>query len=119
MKHILGRKDVRTLRFINGEDDLVHDANCEDRIDAMNTLAWKLRDCDAKRAYELSESAYHLSHQVPFDKMPYLKGKADSLSLMGYLNHYKSNYDASLSQSFKALEIFEKIDEAVQGCQPH
>ena len=92
----------------------MHDARYQDHIDAMNMLAWQLRDCDVTRAYELSEAAYHLSHQAPYDKMPYLQGKSHSLSLMGYLNHYKSNYDLALVQSFEALEIFNQIDESAK-----
>ena len=91
------------------ETELVNDKDPQDQIDAINMLAWQLRDGDAKRAYELSEEAYHLSHQGVYDRDPYLKGKSQSLSLMGYLNHYQSNYDLALSQSFEALSIFERI----------
>ncbi len=84
----------------------------EREIDAMNGLAWELRDDDTKRAFELSKAAYDLSHNGRCETTPYLKGQAHSLSLLGYLSHYRADYDAALSQSLEALELFEQIDQS-------
>ncbi len=81
-------------------------------IDAINAFAWELRDSDAKQAFEMSKTAYDLSHQGPLETAPYLRGQAHSLSHLGYLNHYKANYDLALSQSLRALALFEQIGQS-------
>ncbi len=83
-------------------------------IDKMNALAWELRERDPHRAFTLSESACTLSRQGPGDTPSYPLGLAYSLAHLGYLNHYKANYNLALSQSLDALALFEQL-EHVRG----
>ena len=71
-------------------------------IDAINFEAWELKDDDPQQAFSLGTKAYQQSSGAE----PYSKGMAQSLSTLGYLNHYKGNFELALSQSLEAVALF-------------
>jgi len=78
----------------------------QQKIDTTNALAWEVRDDNPQLAFTLSEEAYELSTASG----TYQKGLAHSLSNLGYLNHYRGNYELALSQSIEAIEIFKQLN---------
>ena len=78
------------------------------RIDALNNMAWALRDKNPKRAILLSEEAADLA-RANLEMAPYPVGLAKSLTNLGYLNYHRANYELALSQSLEAIALCETI----------
>ena len=99
--------------MINGtkelETQLNTAADLSQKIDALNNLAWALRDKNPKRAILLSEEARDLARDN-LGTTPYLIGLANSLSHLGYLNYHQANYELALSQSLEAVALSETIN---------
>lgn len=86
-------------------------ANEQQKIDALNDLAYELRHSDLQRAISLSQMAHELTSIGQFFGQPYQKGRAYSLRNLGWLNFQLGKYDLALSFSFEALDLFEAIDD--------
>ena len=86
------------------EAELAAAVTAEQKIDALNALAWVLRDLDQKRGLELAETALHLAQTEQ-----YLKGLATSLVTHSQFTY--SDFALALSQGLQALAIFEELDD--------
>lgn len=89
------------------ETQLLNAADEQQKIDALNALAWKMRDDNPRTAFTLSEEAYKLSSTLPI----YQEGLAQSLSTLGYLNYFRGNFEVALSQSLEAAELFQQLED--------
>lgn len=87
-------------------------SNRQERIDALNALAWELRHSDPHRALALSEEAQQLACEEEFETHPYQKGVAESLRNMGRIYLQLSQYQLALSLSLEALALFEKLGDS-------
>ena len=86
----------------------------QQKIDAINALAWELRDTDIEKVVSLSQEADHLSTTGDFFEAPYQKGVADSLRNMGIMNQRSGNYYEALSNSLEALSTYQLLED-IQG----
>lgn len=75
-----------------------------ERIDAINSLAWELRDLDIKRGKTLAETAHHLAVENN-----YQKGIADGIV---NLSHFIfRDYALALSLGYQSLTIYESLND--------
>jgi diguanylate cyclase (GGDEF)-like protein len=74
----------------------------EEQIDALNELAWELRQEKSGRSISLCQKAYELASSGEFSERPYLQGRAASLTTQGYLNQQLGRLDLALAQCFDA-----------------
>ena len=79
----------------------------QEEIDALNDLAWELRNHDTERAFALSEKAGELSITDDFSAQPYKQGQASSLTTRAYLNREQGKLDLALDRCFQALALFD------------
>jgi diguanylate cyclase (GGDEF)-like protein len=79
----------------------------QDQVDAMNDLAWELRNQQPDRALALSAQAYERATTGPFLEQPHSAGQAASLTTRAYLNRSQGKLDLALDQSFQALNLLE------------
>lgn len=77
----------------------------QERIDAINQLAWKLRICQPERAYSLCQDAARLSK--PDEQNVYNQGLAASLVTLAFLDSEEGNLDAAVSHCLEALTFLE------------
>ncbi len=79
------------------------------RVDLLTELAWEIREKDTHRSRALAEEAYRSTSDKSGGDGPYRLGLAASLRCLAYLNNDAGNYDLSLSQSIRALEMLEQL----------
>src|SRR5689334_20855859 len=91
------------------EAQLANAPSARVKIDALTALAWELARSEPDRAISLSQEASHLSGSGDFEREPYVKGQADSLSALSLANRTAGHLEESLSQSFEALGLYEKL----------
>jgi signal transduction histidine kinase len=89
------------------ERQLATAATAEQKIDAMNALAWELAYVEPLQAIHLSETAHELASQ---EQTPYQKGIAESLRNLGNSYVRLGKYQLALKHSFQALSLFEVIE---------
>lgn len=81
-------------------------------IDSLNEEAWKLRETDMNKAYQLSKKAFALSKAKN-----YAKGLAQSQRTVGLtalsIGNYAEAYEMALAASVLFRESGEKVNEAV------
>lgn len=76
-----------------------------EKIDALNDLAWELRDQQPDRALKLAQSASELSTSGEFLAQPYNAGLAVSLTTRGYINLRQEKLDLALDECFSAIDL--------------
>ncbi len=104
--------------IVQFEADPPNNSQQAKKIEALNELAWSLRNEDEKRSLALSEAAYKLARQQPLDAPATLKQLAYSLTTLAYINHYhKAEFELALSQSLEAVALFEQV-EHIEGLPP-
>lgn len=82
------------------KERIAHAASIQEKINAMNDLAWQLRIWDPERAFTLSTEALELSkNNVP----AYEHGVAKNLVTLSFLDGEKGKLEDSLSRSLEAL----------------
>ena len=82
------------------EEQIAHAVSIQEKINAMNDLAWQLRIWDPERALTLSTEALQLSKS----SMPtYEYGIAKNLVTLSFLDGEKGKLEDSLSRSLEAL----------------
>lgn len=87
-------------------DDGLNVQSTSEKIEALNELAWALRNKDEARSWALSQQAYDLAHR---EKIP--KQIAFSLTTLAYLNHYcTANFEVALAQSQEAVALLEQVN---------
>jgi diguanylate cyclase (GGDEF)-like protein len=95
--------------IINLEAQLNNTTDQRARVDILNELAWVINLEDQEKARNLAEQAYELASSGEFEEEPYLLGVVGSLRSLAALSNDAGNYDVSLSQSLRALDILERI----------
>ncbi|MDI1354875.1 MAG: tetratricopeptide repeat protein [bacterium] len=76
----------------------------KERVDAMNHLAFEIRNADTLRAISLCREALKLSSEIK-----YLEGEATALANEAFCYVQITDYDLALEKLFEALRIFEEI----------
>ena len=79
----------------------------QERVDALNELAWVLRRDDMDRATNLSAQAVHLSHDDKNFTPPYHFGIATGMATQAAISLYRSETEQALAQSLETLELAE------------
>lgn len=77
------------------------------KIDAINELAWEMRDSDIEQARNLSEQAYILSTTGEFEELHYYRGKIFSLVSLGYGNRISGKLHDAMAYLTKAQQLSE------------
>jgi signal transduction histidine kinase len=86
---------------LNVTTDLDQSQSGVERIDALNALAWDLRNDETERSLALADEAKMLA-----EKKSYAKGLAESLRTIGFCYYNLSKFDAALSVSKQVLALF-------------
>ena len=73
------------------------------RVKLLNKTAYKLRKFDLKKTQEYAKEAGELA-----DKINFVKGKAESLRIIGIYHYYISDYPVSIKYYNKSTKISEK-----------
>ncbi len=79
------------------------------QIDALNALAWKLRERDPHRALSLAQTAYKLAQQSR-----YQAGQARSLHVLGFYHNDEGYFEQALTELLEAKTLFDTLGQ-VQG----
>lgn len=78
------------------EEQLLAAKDVVEKIDALNALAWELREYNSNRAHDLAELALtlhaHPKSEVPFHSL----GSARALIILGELANNGNNYGLAL-----------------------
>jgi diguanylate cyclase (GGDEF)-like protein len=81
----------------------------KDKIDALNELAWYIRQTEPERALSLSQEAREQSTSGEYSSAPYRLGLSTCLTTLGYLNRQRGKMDLALSQCIEAIEILDTL----------
>ncbi len=90
------------------------ETNSIQTIDAMNQLAFEIRNSDTQRSISLSKKSQELSAQLN-----YMTGLATSLSNEAFCYVQITNYELALEKLFEALKIFEETRNEKGVAQVH
>lgn len=101
--------DTVSQKALELEAQLIGIKDQGEKIDVLNELAWTISLNNQEKARGLAEQAYELASSSEFEKEPYMLGLAGSLRCLAALNNDAGNYDTSLTQSLRALEILESL----------
>ena len=93
------------------EDRLAAAASELDEIDALNALASELVVGNIDRADQLAQRAFELSRSMDNNGMPYKKGLAFSLSILGSIAKIQCDYRMALSRLLEAQVLLESLHE--------
>ena len=101
------QKDSLLDQINNSKNDTV-------KINALNALAWSLKNSDPDTSILLSKKALEFS-----EKINWLLGIGKSRHSLGACHWLKGDLSNSLQQYYKALEVWEKIERsAASGVLP-
>jgi diguanylate cyclase (GGDEF)-like protein len=78
-----------------------------DGIDALNALAWELRDQDPGRAITLAQRALELGHGLDTIGHPYIRGAAQALITLGELDNNSGAYGTALTHLLEAYTMLQ------------
>jgi len=84
-----------------------------EKIDALNELAWELRNSDKARMRLLSNQAYELATTGEFAAQPYPLGAAASLRALALWNIRDGEFNLAASKCKQALAILETTPQPV------
>ena len=76
-------------------------------IDALNSLAWELRERDSARAHKLAERALELAIAQDAKGHTYLRGKAQALITLGELANNSNAYGLALTHLLEVYSILQ------------
>jgi diguanylate cyclase (GGDEF)-like protein len=79
-----------------------------EEIDALNALAWELRERDSTRAHTLANRSLDLSRSTKKEKA-YLQGTALALLTLGELANRNDEYGLALTQLLEAFVILQDL----------
>jgi diguanylate cyclase (GGDEF)-like protein len=85
----------------------------QDRIDALNALAWDLRLSDPSRSVGLAELALDLSRDNDAGGHPYFQGIAQAQVILGRLAITSGSYGLALTRLIEAYELLQIIPAPV------
>jgi diguanylate cyclase (GGDEF)-like protein len=82
-------------------------ADGADRIDALNALAWELRERDTVRAHQLAQRALELAAVQEAKGYTYLRGKAQALITLGELANNSNAYGLALTYLLEVYSLLQ------------
>ena len=86
----------------------------KEKVDAINQLAFEIRNSDTQRSISLCKEAQKLS-----SKINYPEGKATALTNEGFCYVQITDYELALEKLFEALKIFEELGNEKGIAQVH
>ncbi len=89
-------------------------ANVTEKVDAINLLAFEIRNSDTQRAISLCKQAQQLSAEIN-----YADGNATALTNEGFCYVQITNYELGMEKLFEALPIFEESKNEKGIAQVH
>lgn len=81
----------------------------QERIEALNSLGWKLRISQSARAADLCQEAIRLSRSDQYAEEPYYQGLARGLITLAFLDSEAGRLDTAASQCLEALSYIEGL----------
>ncbi len=79
-------------------------ADEKQKADAINQLAFEIRNSDTQRSISLCKQAQKISSEIN-----YPEGKATALANEGFCYVQITNYELALEKSFESLQMFEEL----------
>lgn len=98
-------------RIVDLEKWLAEASSLEERIDALNALAWELRDRDPQRAHDLAQQSLASANKQDRSGEPYPKGKALALLTLGELSTRRETLGLALTFLQEAYGILESLPD--------
>ncbi len=89
-------------------------ANVTEKVDAINLLAFEIRNSDTQRAISLCKQAQQLSAEIN-----YADGNATALTNEAFCYVQITNYELGMEKLFEALPIFEESKNKKGIAQVH
>jgi len=86
------------------ESSIASSTGKKEKVDAMNQLAFEIRNSDTTRSISLCKEAQRISSEIN-----YPEGNATALANEGFCYVQLSDYELSLEKLFEALRIFEEL----------
>ncbi len=80
-----------------------------DEVEALNALAWELRESDAARAHDLAERALNLSRGTSAPGLPYPQGAAQALVALGDLAINSDEHGLALTYLSEAYTLLQDL----------
>jgi len=90
------------------EAELEATTTTQERIDALNELAWAMRRDDMDRAASLSAEAIHLSQDNANFDPPYFTGVVAGMTAQAGISLYRNEIEQSLTQSLETVALADK-----------
>lgn len=94
---------MTTEKITELESKITSPINSAEKVDALNQLAYEIRNTDTKRAITLSKEAQLLSTSLNFPN-----GLANAISNEAFCQIQLSEYELAIEKSFEALQLFEE-----------
>ncbi len=95
---------MKTEKVTEPEINIAALANTAQKVDAMNELAFEIRNSDTQRSISLCKDAQQLSSEIN-----YPLGNATALSNEAFCYVQITDYELALEKLVKALQIFEEF----------
>jgi diguanylate cyclase (GGDEF)-like protein len=95
--------------LIDLEKRLACAAHGVDEIEALNALAWELRERDVIRAHDLAEQALLLSRSTGVEGLPYPQGAAQALVNLGELAISSDAHGLALTYLLEAYTLIQDL----------
>ena len=93
----------------NLEEQLLAAKDGVEKIDALNALAWELREHDSRRSHDLAELALNLSHPSESGVHFHSLGYAQALITLGELANNGTNYGLALTRLLEAHTLLQNL----------
>lgn len=94
------------------EKELEQALSVEDRIDALNALAWEVGYVDIARAIQLAEEARRLATSGEYQSQPYQPGLSRSLLTLSRMHTELGSYADSMKLLLQARPLFESLKDS-------
>ena len=94
--------------IIRLEAELEATTTIQERIDALNELAWALRRDDMDRAASLSAEAIHLSQDSANFDPSYFKGVVAGMTAQAGVSLYRNEIEQAFTQSLETVALADK-----------
>ena len=100
--------EKRTLSTRQLEEDLSRAGSMQEKIDLMNSLAWRLRICDPERAMVLASESHSLARTLHERGGNFASRIAASLVIHSFLEGEGGRLELSLARSLEALSLLKE-----------
>lgn len=101
-------EDRSTKRIKELEDSISRSLSRQEKIYALNELAWELRMEHHEKVYALTRKVDKLCRSGEYLSQPYASGISASLVSQAFVDTYKGNLDIAVSKCLQALAILKE-----------